>query len=409
MDALRKAEQAKQQAQAGAEAAQPAASDKPALQLEPLAADQPKPAEGTKLPELPVQMEALDAEFLAQAPRKPIKPEPALAPPKTQPATRMEAPTAKAQAHNVFAVKQPGGGDRKAFAIVVTAATLLAVAGIGIYFWLQLQPRGGTGLLAPVSPPRPATGLPAQMAAVPPAPISPASAGPSPAPAAATAPVPQAKEPLAPAAQPAAAPTRDAESPVHISRGTLKLNPAVAQGFDAFGRGDLGAAQAAYEQALKADPRNAEALHGLAATALRQGRADAAEALYQRAVEADPQDAVAQAELVGLRSQGEPLAAESRLKSLIAGQPNQPSLYFALGSVYARQARWPEAQQAYFKAFSLEPDNPDYLFNLAVSLDQLHQSKLAAQYYNQAVVAAAQRPAGFDKAQALRRLGELQP
>jgi uncharacterized protein HemY len=94
---------------------------------------------------------------------------------------------------------------------------------------------------------------------------------------------------------------------------------------------------------------------------------------------------------------------------MIASQPDQPFLHFALGNVYAGQSRWPEAQRAYFKAYSGDPENPDYLFNLAVSLDQLHQGKLAMQYYNQAMAAASQRPAGFDKGQAANRLRELQP
>jgi tetratricopeptide (TPR) repeat protein len=201
----------------------------------------------------------------------------------------------------------------------------------------------------------------------------------------------------------------DAENPIRITHGTVKLNPELERGFEAFNRGDLAKAAASYELALKADPRNADALHGLAAIALRQGRPDEAEAYYQRAVEADPKDAVAQAGLAGLHGQGDPVAEEIRLQRLLAGQPDQPYLQFALGNAYASQKRWSEAQQAYFKAFSGDPENPDYLFNLAVSLDQLHQGKLAAQYYNQALAAASQRPAGFDKIQAANRLRELQP
>jgi hypothetical protein len=44
-----------------------------------------------------------------------------------------------------------------------------------------------------------------------------------------------------------------------------------------------------------------------------------------------------------------------------------------------------------------------------VSLDHLRQSRLAAQYYTQALGLAAQRPAGFDKAQVATRLREIQP
>jgi tetratricopeptide (TPR) repeat protein len=94
-------------------------------------------------------------------------------------------------------------------------------------------------------------------------------------------------------------------------------------------------------------------------------------------LESDPGDVTAQAALINLRGGGDAGQSESRLKTLLAGQPDSPALHFALGNLYARQGRWSEAQQAYFQAYALEPDNADYLFNVAVSLDHLRQNKLA--------------------------------
>jgi uncharacterized protein HemY len=93
---------------------------------------------------------------------------------------------------------------------------------------------------------------------------------------------------------------------------------------------------------------------------------------------------------------------------LSAAQPEAHASQFALGNLYAGQGRWHEAQQAYFRAYSGEPDNPDYQFNLAVSLDQLRQPRLAAQYYQGALKAAETRHAAFDRTQAATRLRELQ-
>ncbi len=84
-------------------------------------------------------------------------------------------------------------------------------------------------------------------------------------------------------------------------------------------------------------------------------------------------------------------------------------MHFALGNLYARQSRWSAAQQAYFRAYATEPDNADFIFNLAVSLDHLHQNKLAAQYYQMALSAAATRPGSFDRNQVQTRILELQP
>jgi tetratricopeptide (TPR) repeat protein len=196
---------------------------------------------------------------------------------------------------------------------------------------------------------------------------------------------------------------------VRITKAPLKVNPALISGFDAFNRGDLAAAQIDYERARKADPRNTDALHGLAAIAVREGRLDQAELLYRQITEADPQDSVAMAALINSRAQLEPSAAESRLKSMSAAQPELAAPYFSLGNLYARHGRWNDAQQAYFRAYSTEPENPDILYNLAISLEHLRQNKLAAQYYSQAVAAAQTHPAGFDKAQASARLNALRP
>ena len=196
---------------------------------------------------------------------------------------------------------------------------------------------------------------------------------------------------------------------MRVTKAPLQVNPALMRGFDAFNRGDLALAQIEYERAQKSDPRNTDVLHGLAAIAVRQGRNDQAELLYRRITEADPQDAVAMAALINSRGQIDPGAAESRLKSISAAQPELAAPHFALGNLYARHGRWPEAQQAYFRAFNAEPDNPDILYNLAISLEHLRQNKLAAQYYSQAIAAAQIRPAGFDKVQAAARLQTLQP
>jgi Tfp pilus assembly protein PilF len=196
---------------------------------------------------------------------------------------------------------------------------------------------------------------------------------------------------------------------VRVSKAPLTVNPSLLRGFEAFNRGDFALAQVEYERAQKSDPRNTDALHGLAAIALRQGRNDQADLLYRRIVEADPQDAVATAALINSRGQIDPNAAESRLKSLVAAQPDLAAPHFSLGNLYARHGRWSEAQQAYFRAYSAEPNNPDILYNLAISLEHLRQNKLAAQYYSQAIAAAQSRPAGFDKVQAAARLQSLQP
>jgi Flp pilus assembly protein TadD len=454
MDALKKAELAKRQgysegaaseakAQGGLELTPIAGSDEAPAAASPHTAE--SPAATGNLPPLPSHLEELDAKFLsdaqqAAAARLRASPPPSIAAreplvdkasaARTAPAEPRRtngdqaAAKDKSAARNVFAAKQADKPQtRKSFAIVVGALTVLAVCGIGGYFWWQLQPKSPSLASRTPLPPPAAISAPA---AVPPAPTIAAP------PAGAVAPVASAAGAARPAvptteeqdddsAQPVAkAPAQGrraiatpaapaAESPIHVTKAPLKVNPALMRGFEAFNRGDLAVAQAEYENAQKADPRNTEPLRGRAGFAARQGRVDQAEWLYKQITEADPHDTVAMAALINMRGQMDPNTAESRLKSLAAAQPELAAPHFSLGNLYARHGRWNEAQQAYFRAYSAEADNPDILYNLAISLEHLRQNKLAAQYYSQALTAAQTRPASFDTTQATARLQALQP
>lgn len=207
---------------------------------------------------------------------------------------------------------------------------------------------------------------------------------------------------------PHAAGQTDDKAELHVTRSRLAVDPALSRAYAALAADDLAAAEAGYARVLKSDPGNADALHGAAVVALRRNRRDHAEALFGRAIVADPNDAVAQAGIAGLRPI-DPAIAESRLKQLIASQPDQHCLHFALGNAYAAAARWRDAFQAFSRAHGAAPDQPDYLFNLAVSLDRLHQIAPARRFYQQALAAAERHPAAFDPALATLRLRELSP
>lgn len=375
----------------------------------------------------------------ARAPREsvaaPIPPPPGGAPQANTKESSRDA------ARKLFAAKQPAEKSKRSFAIAVGLVTLIATIGIGAYFWWQLQPKSGllaSGALKP-SQPTPAT-PPAPLAApsVPAATTQPPSQSPSTSPATAVPPTPTFPPPATVAPQGAGqmatkpatnsmeeeedaappvskraiakpSPTATVQPPIRVTAQPQKLDPLLQQAYDAFNRGELDLAQAAWQKLLQTDPKNVDVLHGLAAIAQQRQQADRAADYYLRALEADPKDALALSGLIALRGHVDPQQTEARIKTLLAEQPDSPFLHFALGNLYARASRWADAQQAYFKAHTADPGNPDYLFNIAVSLDQLHQPRLAAQHYNQALGATAQRPAGFDPAQVAARLKILQP
>lgn len=184
------------------------------------------------------------------------------------------------------------------------------------------------------------------------------------------------------------------------------IAPALQSGYQALNSGDLPRAQQQYEAALKQDANNRDALLGMAALAVRQNQGQQAASYYLRLLELDPNDSTAVAGLIGLH-QGDAGQSENRLKAILNQSPEAAPVLFALGNLYARQGRWPEAQQTYFRAYSAAPDNADYAYNLAIGLDRLNQGKLAATYYQRALTLSQNSAANFNRDALRKRLQEL--
>jgi len=181
----------------------------------------------------------------------------------------------------------------------------------------------------------------------------------------------------------------------------------VQEAYDAYQRGDYGRAETLYRTALARYPGNRDALLGIAALSWRSGDKTGAAGIYQRLLQANPNDATARSALLTLQKDKNPVVDESTVKLLLHREPESAQLRFVLGNIYARQQRWPEAQQAYFDAFTRDKTNPDVAYNLAVSLDNLGQHAAALDHYRKAVDLARQRPARFAAADAQSRIQAL--
>jgi len=187
------------------------------------------------------------------------------------------------------------------------------------------------------------------------------------------------------------------------------VHPDLSAAYQAFNNGDDATAQYHYRKVLQSDIRNSDALLGMAAIASRQGRAPDAAGWYAKVLEVDPRNTIAQAALASGYAQADPIAAESRIKNMLAVKPDAPHLHAALGNVYAERGDWSQAQQAYFQAFHFAPTNADYAFNLAISLDHMGKSSLALQYYQQAQALLSQSGSGnIDRVQLEARIQQLQ-
>jgi len=186
-----------------------------------------------------------------------------------------------------------------------------------------------------------------------------------------------------------------------------KLHPRLSRAYGAWRSGNLAAARRDYERVLRSDPRNRNALLGLGAVAVRQGKWHEASQRYATLLRLDPRDSIAQAGLISVQENIDPLRGESQIKILLRAEPNAPHLRFTLGNMYAEQNRWREAQSAYFAAYRLQIGNPDYAYNLAVSLDRLGKAAAAAGYYRRALELARDNGAAFDQPSVHDRLLRL--
>jgi tetratricopeptide (TPR) repeat protein len=205
--------------------------------------------------------------------------------------------------------------------------------------------------------------------------------------------------------------SRSASIEVTKTQSVAGINPTLMSAYDAYNAGDDASAQKLYKQVLQQDVRNVDALLGLGAIASRQGREADANGWFGKVLEIDPRNNMAQAALLDSnlqpnQTQGNEASSESRIKNMLAKNPNDANLHVALGNLYAEQSQWPAAQQAYFDAYSLN-GSADNAFNLAVSLDQMGKPKLALPYYQRALVQVSST-SSIDKAALEARIAVIQ-
>jgi tetratricopeptide (TPR) repeat protein len=198
-------------------------------------------------------------------------------------------------------------------------------------------------------------------------------------------------------------------SAIQIKKSNIdnKINPSLSSAYQFFIVGDTNAAEPLYQKVLTDEPNNRDALVGLAAIALNRRQADRAAIFYAKLLELNPYDPEAIAGLNSLQ-QGDPVQSESHLKKALNQNPNSSAILFGLGNLYAQQSRWSDAQQNFFRAYAITPNNADYAFNLAVSLDRLSQSKLAIDYYQRALVLGQSGPGNFNQNGVQKRIKELE-
>lgn len=219
-----------------------------------------------------------------------------------------------------------------------------------------------------------------------------------------TAEKPRSSTPPAPARRPIAQPAQT----LHIDRnqGSEAVDPTLLAGWQAYRDGDFSTAWQLYRTVLQLNDKDRDALLGMAAIARQQDRDDVAAKYYGQVLALDPRDPAAHAGMSTLAS-NDAASTESKLKFQLAIHPEASALHFALGNLYAEHARWGEANQAYLNAYNRNPDDAQFAFNLAVSLDHLGQGARAIPYYQIALQLDLANTSGINRNQVQQRINEL--
>jgi tetratricopeptide (TPR) repeat protein len=179
-------------------------------------------------------------------------------------------------------------------------------------------------------------------------------------------------------------------------RSVSAKNRLLKDAFEAYQRGDNNAALEKYNRVLTDDPQNRNALLARAAINVQSDNNVNAIKDYQTLLIANPKDSFAMSSLISVANIS-PSKSESQLKEMMRDEPLSPHLNFVLANIYGTQNRWQEAQNHYFKALENNPDDPNYAYNLAVSLEHIAKPKVAIVYYQLALANFNNGRATFNK------------
>ena len=197
-------------------------------------------------------------------------------------------------------------------------------------------------------------------------------------------------------------------------RQALKQNPKSAEAHNYLGfvlgrGGDLSGAIAEFEKALSLDPKYAEAFYNLGCALRLNGQTSEAIVKLRQALELRPGFFEAELELgITLARSGDPLDAVPVLRKAIQDRPSAMSARNELGLVYEQLGDSENALRQFRQAVQIDPRSPESLNNLGVALHKTGDLDGAIDSFRKATAARSDfGEAWKNLAQALRDKGDL--
>ena len=183
-------------------------------------------------------------------------------------------------------------------------------------------------------------------------------------------------------------PVLEPASKLIVSKQTAKASDMEAQLIAANRALDLGRYESAlemFDQLYSKNQRDTRILMGRAVAQQKLGMDDVAILSYEALLDLVPNNTDAIVNMMGLLKKQYPSVALRRLTDLRAKYPANAGIAAQLGMTYAELGENQEALRALGAAASLEPENPQHIYNMAVIADRAGSRALAIQYYEQSL------------------------
>ena len=199
---------------------------------------------------------------------------------------------------------------------------------------------------------------------------------------------------------------------VQKNAGASSFSARLTAGQRAIDLGRYSAALEIYEKLYQENPKNKGVLMGLAIAQQNSGFVQSAIATYEELLVIDPSNAEAEVNMLGLVMQQYPAIAFRKLINLWEDNSANPAVAAQLGLTSAKLGNLEDAVRFLSIAASLDPNDANHYFNMAVVTDRAGAYKDAMDFYQKALEVdsmygsnnSVPRDTIYDRLATLRRL-----
>lgn len=168
---------------------------------------------------------------------------------------------------------------------------------------------------------------------------------------------------------------------VQVREVSQKAQDNVGVAYNALVNGDYDTSIGFYDRALKDEPNSVLALLGRAAALQKLRKLEAAQAAYNQVLKLDPENREALSNLTVILAENAPAEAVTKLLEMEKQYPSFSPVKAQLGLAYAKQGMMTPALESLRRAIALSPESLMYQYNLALVLDHMSLSAQAVSAY----------------------------